>query len=176
MPAVLVAPVVAQGVATAGLLAGGVLLKSFLDWEERQREQADYNRCPTCNGRGRVPCFCQRWSDGDVGCSTCAGSGEMQCNSCGGGGTGVPIPIKIRADEGTRSSSNGGFRIDRMSRFVRPPSSRGAAAGAVSGVSAFRRGTGISSLKTDVSGNATSMKTVARPASSSRMASAFPKK
>lgn len=34
MPAVLVAPVVAQGVVTAGLVAGGVLLKSFLDWEE----------------------------------------------------------------------------------------------------------------------------------------------
>lgn len=34
MPAVLVAPAVVQGVATAGLLAGGVLLKSFLDWEE----------------------------------------------------------------------------------------------------------------------------------------------
>ncbi|GAQ91619.1 hypothetical protein KFL_008200030 [Klebsormidium nitens] len=176
MPAVLVAPVVVQGVATAGLLAGGVLLKSFLDWEERQREQADYNRCPTCNGRGRVPCFCQRWSDGDVGCSTCAGSGEMQCNSCGGGGTGVPIPIKIRADEGTGSSSNGGYRIDRMSRFIRPSSSRGAAAGAVSGASVFSRGTGISSLRTDAQmGTATSMKTAARPAST-RTVSAFPKK
>lgn len=99
----------------------------------------------------------------------------MQCNSCGGGGTGVPIPIKIRADEGQRSSSNGGFRIDRMSRYSRPSSSRGAAAGAASGVSSFRRGTAIATLKTDVhAGTVNSMTTVARP--SPRTVLALPKK
>jgi hypothetical protein len=162
MPAVLVAPVVAQGVVTAGLVAGGVLLKSFLDWEERQREQSDYNRCPTCNGRGRVPCFCQRWSDGDVGCSTCSGTGEMQCNSCGGGGTGVPIALKIRSDEGTSSSSNRGYRIDRM-RTTKP---RGIAAGAVSAKSAALRASGITSIRTDDQHLGPATKIVARPSSS----------
>jgi len=28
--------------------------------------------CMRCNGAGYEPCFCQKWSDGDVGCSACA--------------------------------------------------------------------------------------------------------
>ncbi|KAG0491145.1 hypothetical protein HPP92_008008 [Vanilla planifolia] len=52
-------------------------------------------RCPTCKGTGRVDCFCSRWSDGDVGCRTCAGSGRRTCSSCGGSGTGRPIPVSL---------------------------------------------------------------------------------
>ena len=44
---------------------------------------------------GLVPCICQRWSDSDVGCATCNGRGLMACNSCGGGGTAVPITAKL---------------------------------------------------------------------------------
>ncbi|XP_020574912.1 uncharacterized protein LOC110020946 [Phalaenopsis equestris] len=52
-------------------------------------------RCPKCNGTERIDCFCSRWSDGDVGCRTCAGSGRMACNSCGGSGIGRPIPARL---------------------------------------------------------------------------------
>lgn len=51
--------------------------------------------CPKCHGSGVVECFCQRWSDNDVGCGTCGGSGKMICNSCNGGGTAVPIEVKV---------------------------------------------------------------------------------
>eukprot|EP00983_Pelagomonas_calceolata_P112667 1159903-Pelagomonas_calceolata.AAC.12 len=53
--------------------------------------------CMRCNGAGYEPCFCSKWSDGDVGCSACARSGYMRCRSCGGGGTMIPAyqPIKV---------------------------------------------------------------------------------
>lgn len=54
--------------------------------------------CPRCHGTGVVECFCQRWSDNDVGCGTCGGSGKMVCNSCNGGGTAVPIEAKIHIE------------------------------------------------------------------------------
>ncbi|KAI4368496.1 hypothetical protein MLD38_017048 [Melastoma candidum] len=54
-----------------------------------------FQRCPTCNGTGRVSCLCSRWSDGDVGCGTCSGSGRMACSSCGGTGTGRPIRVRV---------------------------------------------------------------------------------
>lgn len=74
------------------VLAGAVLVKSVMD----QKPMAGpFTRCPTCNGTGRVTCLCSRWSDGDVGCSTCSGSGRMACSSCGGSGTGRPLPAKI---------------------------------------------------------------------------------
>jgi len=54
--------------------------------------------CPRCHGTGVVECFCQRWSDNDVGCGTCGGSGKMVCNSCNGGGTAVPIEAKVHIE------------------------------------------------------------------------------
>uniref|UniRef100_A0A0A9TUH0 Uncharacterized protein n=1 Tax=Arundo donax TaxID=35708 RepID=A0A0A9TUH0_ARUDO len=39
--------------------------------------------------------MCNRWSDGDSGCRTCAGSGRMPCRSCGGSGTGRPLPARL---------------------------------------------------------------------------------
>ncbi|KAF5840309.1 hypothetical protein DUNSADRAFT_17153 [Dunaliella salina] len=55
--------------------------------------------CMRCNGAGYEPCFCTKWSDGDVGCSACARSGYMRCRSCGGGGTMIPAyqPIKVQS-------------------------------------------------------------------------------
>ncbi|TKY47768.1 hypothetical protein E2542_SST29829 [Spatholobus suberectus] len=86
-------PMVLSQLATGlSVLAGAVLVKSVMD----QKPMAGpFRRCPTCNGTGRVTCLCSRWSDGDVGCSTCAGSGRMACSSCGGTGTGRPLPAKI---------------------------------------------------------------------------------
>ncbi|KAG4923088.1 hypothetical protein HKD37_18G049292 [Glycine soja] len=86
-------PMVLSQLATGlSVLAGAVLVKSVMD----QKPMAGpFTRCPTCNGTGRVTCLCSRWSDGDVGCSTCSGSGRMACSSCGGSGTGRPLPAKI---------------------------------------------------------------------------------
>ena len=51
--------------------------------------------CPKCRGSGVVECFCRKWSDNDVGCGTCGGTGKMVCNSCNGGGTAVPIEARV---------------------------------------------------------------------------------
>lgn len=52
--------------------------------------------CPACDGSGYEPCFCNRWSDGDVGCNSCGHTGFTKCKNCGGGGTAVPVPIAIQ--------------------------------------------------------------------------------
>lgn len=95
-------PMVLSQVATGlSVLAGAVLVKSVLD----QKPMAgSFPRCPTCNGTGRVSCLCSRWSDGDVGCRTCAGSGRMACSSCGGTGSGRPLPAKITVQLPNRPS------------------------------------------------------------------------
>ncbi|XP_019438304.1 PREDICTED: uncharacterized protein LOC109344129 [Lupinus angustifolius] len=74
------------------VLAGAVIVKSFID---NKPMAGSFIRCPTCNGTGRVTCFCSRWSDRDFGCRTCSGSGRMVCSSCGGTGTGRPLPARI---------------------------------------------------------------------------------
>ncbi|KAF5202642.1 chaperone protein dnaJ-like protein [Thalictrum thalictroides] len=88
---------VAQQLVTGlGVLAGAVLLKSVMDQQPMAGGgPGGTTRCPSCNGTGRVNCLCSRWSDGDRGCRTCAGSGRMACNSCGGTGTGRPLPVQI---------------------------------------------------------------------------------
>ncbi|XP_077226744.1 uncharacterized protein LOC143860107 [Tasmannia lanceolata] len=73
-----------------GVLACAAIVKSVIE----QKPMA-WARCATCHGTGRVSCLCSRWSDGDVGCRTCAGSGRMACNSCGGSGTGRPLPSQV---------------------------------------------------------------------------------
>ncbi|BBN16276.1 hypothetical protein MPTK1_7g04940 [Marchantia polymorpha subsp. ruderalis] len=95
----------AQGI---GVIAGAWAIKSIMDAENEKPMAGGYSRCPTCNGSRRVPCLCNRWSDKDVGCSTCSGSGQMRCNSCGGSGTGRPLPVQIQATNipgGSRRSS-----------------------------------------------------------------------
>ncbi|XAR64393.1 hypothetical protein NMG60_11024711 [Bertholletia excelsa] len=86
--------VLTQLAAGLSVLAGAALVKTVID----QRPMAGPGRfpmCSTCNGTGRMACLCSRWSDGDFGCRTCAGSGRMACSSCGGSGTGRPIPVQL---------------------------------------------------------------------------------
>ncbi|XP_058103180.1 uncharacterized protein LOC131246787 [Magnolia sinica] len=91
--------VVASQLATGlGVLAGAMLVKSVMEQKPMS------GGCPSCNGTGRVSCLCTRWSDGDVGCRTCAGSGRMACSSCGGTGTGRPLPVQVSV-RGNRPSS-----------------------------------------------------------------------
>lgn len=81
----------------AGVVAGAILVKSAMDGTNPMAGGGGLPRCATCNGTGRVACLCARWSDGDnTGCRTCSGSGRMVCSSCGGTGTGRPIPMQIR--------------------------------------------------------------------------------
>ncbi|CAN4077286.1 unnamed protein product [Withania somnifera] len=78
------------------VLAGAALFKSVMDQKTMMGPgSGQYPRCSSCNGTGRVACMCSRWSDGDVGCRTCSGSGRMGCSSCGGTGMGRPIPVQI---------------------------------------------------------------------------------
>ncbi|KAG9139577.1 hypothetical protein Leryth_016345 [Lithospermum erythrorhizon] len=77
------------------LVAGAVFVKSIMDQNSNMFGPGQFPRCPSCNGTGRVPCMCSRWSDGDFGCRTCSGSGRMGCSSCGGSGTGRPLPSQL---------------------------------------------------------------------------------
>lgn len=80
----------AIGVALGAYLVGSRLLEDESNYDRESNQE-----CPTCGGTGIVECFCSRWSDNDVGCASCRGSGKMGCNSCGGGGTAVPIKAKL---------------------------------------------------------------------------------
>ena len=81
-------PIVLTQLATGlSVLAGAALMD--------QRPMMGPIQCPRCNGTGPVACLCNRWSDGDAGCRTCAGSGCMSGSSCGGTGSGRPIPVQI---------------------------------------------------------------------------------
>ncbi|KAK6116600.1 hypothetical protein DH2020_049706 [Rehmannia glutinosa] len=90
-------PIVLAPLATGlSVLAGAVIVKQVMDLGSMMGS-GRAPRCPRCNGSGRTTCLCTRWSDSDVGCRTCAGSGRMACSSCGGSGTGRPIPVRISA-------------------------------------------------------------------------------
>lgn len=86
--------VVSQLATGLSVLAGAMLVKTAMD-AKPMAGGGGWPRCPKCNGTGRVACMCSRWSDGDVGCRTCAGSGRMACSSCGGTGTGRPVPVQL---------------------------------------------------------------------------------
>ncbi|THU50509.1 hypothetical protein C4D60_Mb06t20960 [Musa balbisiana] len=81
-----------QLAAGLGVLAGAAIVKSAM---ESGPMAGGLPRCATCNGTGRVACLCSRWSDGDVGCPSCVGSGMMLCRNCGGSGSGRPLPIQV---------------------------------------------------------------------------------
>ncbi|KAF7091288.1 hypothetical protein CFC21_093896 [Triticum aestivum] len=95
----MVSPVVIAS-AGLGMLAGVAMasrgsgdgLPAASRWDARPR-------CSTCSGTGREECLCSRWSDGDVGCGTCSGSGRKRCRSCGGSGTGRPLPARLIVQE-----------------------------------------------------------------------------
>lgn len=92
----------AAGSLVFSTLAAGVAAYYFsrqMDIAGEDHLQATARRpCPTCSGSGYEACHCTRWSDGDVGCSSCGRSGMMKCRSCGGGGTAVPIKVTVRKD------------------------------------------------------------------------------
>ncbi|CAL9113283.1 unnamed protein product [Musa textilis] len=81
-----------QLAAGLGIIVGAMIVRSAVAHRPTSGVQP---RCTTCNGTGRIACLCSRWSDGDIGCRTCAGSGRMACRSCGGTGTGRPIPVQV---------------------------------------------------------------------------------
>lgn len=87
----------ATQLATTALIAGAWYLSQQQEAVEQERlEGSDRRPCPSCGGSGVQPCLCTKWSDGDVGCSSCSSSGWTKCNSCGGGGMAVPIKVSIR--------------------------------------------------------------------------------
>ncbi|CAN1152542.1 hypothetical protein LINPERPRIM_LOCUS28979 [Linum perenne] len=94
-------PMVLTGIS---VLAGAAVAKSLL--EQKPMSSQFQPRCPSCNGTGRVECICSRWSDGDVGCRSCAGSGRTGCSSCGGSGTGRPLPVQISMRSPNRYGSD----------------------------------------------------------------------
>uniref|UniRef100_A0A061RNH7 Uncharacterized protein n=1 Tax=Tetraselmis sp. GSL018 TaxID=582737 RepID=A0A061RNH7_9CHLO len=73
-----------------GFLIGALWVGRELVLEE-ERENNAREVCDVCQGTGRVPCMCQRWSDKDVGCSACEHTGYTVCTNCRGGGTKVPV-------------------------------------------------------------------------------------
>ncbi|CAA6659934.1 unnamed protein product [Spirodela intermedia] len=64
--------VVSQLATGISVLAGVMLVKTAMDGKPMAGGGGGWPRCPKCNGTGRVACMCSRWSDGDVGCRTCA--------------------------------------------------------------------------------------------------------
>lgn len=89
---------VSQLASTAAVAYGAYVLLSQQSMapEQDRLEQRNQEPCPVCSGTGFEPCMCRKWSDGDVGCSSCNKSGYMRCRGCGGGGTAVPLLVKVR--------------------------------------------------------------------------------
>jgi len=79
-----------QMASVAGFAIGALWFSRELALEQERNNQ-NSERCNTCQGTGRVPCICQRWSDNDVGCGSCSNTGFSLCNDCRGGGTKVPV-------------------------------------------------------------------------------------
>jgi len=98
--------VVTQVVQGVSALAGAWMIKSIIDADQERSVPRGFSQCPTCNGSRRVPCLCTKWSDDDVGCNTCGGTGRMRCSSCGGSGTARPMPAQIRVSKPSSSSSS----------------------------------------------------------------------
>uniref|UniRef100_A0ACD5WNE4 Uncharacterized protein n=1 Tax=Avena sativa TaxID=4498 RepID=A0ACD5WNE4_AVESA len=93
----MVGPVVIAS-AGLGMLAGVVMANRTMGQEDGLPAASRWDarpRCSTCSGTGREDCLCNRWSDGDVGCGSCSGSGRKRCRSCGGSGTGRPLPARL---------------------------------------------------------------------------------
>ncbi|KAH7433933.1 hypothetical protein KP509_07G093600 [Ceratopteris richardii] len=81
------------------LVAGVLMVKSILESPKSPPASHWVPICPTCCGTGKIPCLCNRWSDGDVGCRSCDGSGKTSCRSCGGSGRGRPRASSIRSSK-----------------------------------------------------------------------------
>lgn len=78
------------------VLWAGVFWLGYRLFSQMNESEPHGRECETCGGSGYVECFCTRWSDGDRrGCSSCGGSLQTVCHSCGGGGTAVPILGKV---------------------------------------------------------------------------------
>lgn len=85
-------------VAAAAWLAANASKNMEIE-QDRLETMSSRRPCPSCAGTGYEACMCTRWSDGDVGCNSCAHTGMMKCRSCGGGGTAVPIKVSIRKND-----------------------------------------------------------------------------
>lgn len=91
------AAAVGQIATMAALAAGAFMLLNQQDMApEQNRQHRNAEPCPVCQGTGYEECMCTRWSDGDVGCSSCSKTGYMRCRGCGGGGRAVPLLVKVR--------------------------------------------------------------------------------
>ncbi|KAF8772495.1 hypothetical protein HU200_005701 [Digitaria exilis] len=90
----MVGPIVLAASAGLGMLAG-------LAAADRCSSSggARWPSCAACGGTGEVACLCARWSDGDVGCRPCSGSGRTACRRCRGSGRsgGRRVPVRVAA-------------------------------------------------------------------------------
>eukprot|EP00878_Enallax_costatus_P028338 GHUV01030602.1.p2 GENE.GHUV01030602.1~~GHUV01030602.1.p2 ORF type:complete len:145 (+),score=16.87 GHUV01030602.1:182-616(+) len=90
---------VGQLVSTGIIAVGAYLLSKQETTTEQDRfDSSSRTACPSCGGSGYEACMCTRWSDGDVGCKSCAQTGYTKCRSCGGNGKAVPRLVKVRKE------------------------------------------------------------------------------
>lgn len=87
---------VSQLATTAAVCGAAFMLLREQPLPEQDRLDSRSQPCPVCNGSGYEECLCSRWSDGDRGCNGCNATGYMRCRGCGGGGTAVPLLVKVR--------------------------------------------------------------------------------
>lgn len=93
---------ISQAATLATLAYGAYMVLSQDPFPEQDASYEQREPCPTCGGSGYEACLCTRWSDGDVGCSSCSKTGYMRCRNCGGGGTARPLLVKVRKSEDPR--------------------------------------------------------------------------
>ncbi|EFJ48705.1 hypothetical protein VOLCADRAFT_80915 [Volvox carteri f. nagariensis] len=89
---------VSQLITTSAICVGALMLLNRPEQlpEQDRLDSRKSQPCPVCGGTGFEACLCTRWSDGDVGCNSCSKTGYMRCRGCGGGGTAVPLMVRVK--------------------------------------------------------------------------------
>ncbi|GFR41914.1 hypothetical protein Agub_g2706 [Astrephomene gubernaculifera] len=89
---------VSQVLTTGAVCVGAFMLLNRPEQlpEQDRLDSRNAKPCPVCGGSGFEACLCTRWSDGDVGCNSCSKTGYMRCRGCGGGGTAVPLMVRVK--------------------------------------------------------------------------------